>query len=342
VLVDGKPHRSIARAGDAISIVDQTKLPNAFERRTLRTYEEVAHAITTMQLRGAPLIGVAAAYGIALAMKEDAALLDRACETLLATRPTAVNLRWAVSWMQDVLVRTRREERAERAFLEADRLAEDDVTTSRGIGGNGLKLLAKIADYKKRVDVLTHCNAGWLATVDFGTALAPVYFAHDAGLNVHVWVSETRPRNQGALTAWELRVHGVPHTIVADNACGHLLARGAIDLCIVGADRVTARGDVANKIGTYLKALAARASNVPFYVAFPHSTIDWSLEDGAKIPIEERSPEEVTHISGARIAPEKSAAHNPAFDVTPRDLVTAFVTERGVCAPDGLRALYAK
>jgi methylthioribose-1-phosphate isomerase len=298
------------------------------------------HAIRSMQVRGAPLIGVTAAYGMALAMSEDPRSLAAAASALQGARPTAVNLRWAVEHMRRIL---KDDPREEAAWKEADLIAEEDVTTCRAIGAAGLRLMQKVAEYKQTVEVLTHCNAGWLACVDWGTALAPIYLAHDAGLRVHVWVSETRPRNQGSLlTAWELAAHGVPHTIVADNACGHLLARRKVDLAIVGADRVTARGDVANKIGTYLKALAARESNVPFYVAFPHSTIDWSLEDGKDIPIEERGMDEVTHVGKVRIAPERSVAYNPGFDITPARFVTAFVTERGICASNGLRALYAK
>ena len=311
----------------------------------LATFADVARAIRTMVVRGAPLIGVTAAYGVAIALATDPSdtAMSTAIAELLAARPTAVNLRWALERMRSRLASVSASERASIAFAEANTIAEEDVAACKAIGEAGLRLVKKIAEYKTRVEVLTHCNAGWLATVDWGTALAPIHRAHDAGLDVHVWVSETRPRNQGAsLTAWELGAHGVPHTIVADNACGHLLARGKVDLCMVGADRVTANGDVANKIGTYLKALAARESNVPFYVAFPESTVDWSTDDGAKIPIEERSADEITTIGGLRIAPENSPAFNPAFDVTPARLVTAFVTERGTCAAsrEGLRSVH--
>ena len=334
--VFGTPHRSIEAHPDGKSVVaiDQTKLPLVFEQVRLATLADVANAIRTMVVRGAPLIGVTAAYGVAIALRQGIAL-DEACATLLATRPTAVNLRWALDRMRKVA--------PERAFDEAGLIAEEDVAACKAIGEAGLRLVKKIADYKGRVRVLTHCNAGWLACVDWGTALAPIYRAHGEGIDVRVWVSETRPRNQGSqLTAWELGAHGIAHTIVADNACGHLLQRGEVDLCIVGADRVTANGDVANKIGTYLKALAAREASVPFYVAFPASTIDWTLDDGSAIPIEERSADEVTTIGGVRIAPEKSPAFNPAFDVTPASLVTAFVTERGTCpaSREGLRSIH--
>jgi methylthioribose-1-phosphate isomerase len=336
VLIDGKPTRTIEPIEGGVSILDQTRLPHAIERIVLRTAEDCAHAIRTMQVRGAPLIGVTAAYGLAFALKKDPTSAERASQLLLSSRPTAVNLRWAIERMRKAIAESID------PWIEAGKIAEEDVETCKAIGASGSRLIQKIAEYKPTVEVLTHCNAGWLACVDWGTALSPIYRAHDAGVRVHVWVSETRPRNQGALTAWELRSHGVPHTLVADNTCGHLLARGAVDLCIVGADRVTARGDVANKIGTYLKALAAREANVPFYVAFPHSTIDWTIERGEDIPIEERATDEVTHIGNVRIAPEGTAAYNPAFDVTPARLVTAFVTERGVCASDGLSTLYAK
>lgn len=349
VLVRGNPTRTIhlATDGRTVMAIDQTKLPHALEYVALRTLDEAAHAIRAMLVRGAPLIGVTAAYGVALGLRSDAsdASLALACETLRATRPTAVNLAWAVGRMRDVLSKVPASERVIVAYAEAGRIAEEDVACGKGIADAGLPLLQKIAEHKDRVEVMTHCNAGWLAAVDWGTALAPVYRAHDAGLSVHVWVSETRPRNQGAqLTAWELGAHGVPHTVVVDNACGHLLSRGRVDLCIVGADRVTATGDVANKVGTYLKALAAREAGVAFYVALPGSTIDWTLDDGTAIPIEERSEDEVTHIGGVRTTPIGSHAYNPAFDVTPARLVTALVTERGTCPATraGLRALYAR
>lgn len=334
--VFGTPKRTIEMHADGKSVVviDQTRLPGAFEQIRLASLSDVARAIQTMQVRGAPLIGVTAAYGMAIACAENISIAS-AFDTLLATRPTAVNLRWALERMRARLETAQASERPAIAFDEAAKIAEEDVACSKAIGEAGLRLLEKVHGYKGRVEVLTHCNAGWLATVDWGTALAPIYRAFDAGLSLHVWVSETRPRNQGALTAWELGAHGVPFTFVADNACGHLLARGKVDLCIVGADRVTANGDVANKVGTYLKAVAARENKVPFYVAFPESTIDWTLSDGGAIPIEERSPDEF-----ATDVP----VFNPAFDVTPARFVTAFVTERGTCAAsrEGLRQLYGR
>jgi methylthioribose-1-phosphate isomerase len=314
----------------------------------------VAHAIRAMQVRGAPLIGVAAAYGIALAMRRDAAdtALADAHAMLLATRPTAVNLRWALARMRALLQPLPPAERAEAAWREAGRIAEEDVAINRALGGHGAALIAAAYGRTRQpVRVLTHCNAGWIATVDYGTALSAVYQAHDAGVPVHVWVDETRPRNQGLLTAWELAAHGVPHTLVADNAGGHLMQRGEVDLVIVGADRVSRAGDVCNKIGTYLKALAAFDNGVPFYAAVPSPTIDWELADALReIPIEERAADEVRLVSGrdgdgrpAQVAlvDAATAVANPAFDVTPARLVTGIVTERGVAAPAGLAALFA-
>jgi methylthioribose-1-phosphate isomerase len=310
-----------------------------------------------MQVRGAPLIGVTAAYGVALAMRADASdgALVGAIDLLARQRPTAVNLRWALEEMRRHLAPIDPQARAAAALAHAGRLADQDVAMCKAIGEHGLSIIAEIAARKKpgeAVNVLTHCNAGWLACVDWGTATSPMYQAHDAGIALHVWVDETRPRNQGAaLTAFELGSHGVPHTLIADNAGGHLMQRGAVDLVIVGTDRVTAAGDVANKIGTYLKALAAKDSGVPFYVALPQSTIDWTLEDGFVIPIEERSEDEVLRLSGRTadgavqlvdIAPEGCRAANPAFDVTPARLVTGLITERGICAASraGLLGLY--
>ena len=309
-----------------------------------------------MIVRGAPLIGVTAAYGLALAMREDAseAGIERACATLAATRPTAINLRWALDRMAALLRAAPESERGSLARAEAARIADEDVASCRAIGEHGAAILAEIAARKTGpVNVLTHCNAGWLATVDWGTALAPIYVAHDAGVPVHVYVDETRPRNQGAaLTAFELNAHGVPHTVIADNAGGHLMQHGQVDICIVGSDRTTAAGDVCNKIGTYLKALAAGDNRVPFYAALPFSTIDWTLSDGVRdIPIEERDAREVTHLTGRMDAGEfatvavvspGSPVANPAFDVTPARLVTGLITERGVCAatPEGLTELY--
>ena len=357
--IDGKPYRTIWLGSDGVSveIIDQSKLPFALEIVALRSLEDAAHAIASMQVRGAPLIGATAAYGVALAMRDEAseAGLARACEVLAATRPTAVNLRWALDEMQTVLEPLAPADRIAAAFSRAAEICDEDVETCRRIGEHGVGLIEAHAAHKKgeTVNILTHCNAGWLATVDWGTALAPIYKAFDQGISVHVWVDETRPRNQGAsLTAFELGAYGVPHTIVADNTGGHLMQAGLVDLCIVGADRTTANGDVANKIGTYLKALAAKDNGVQFFVALPHSTIDWTLDDGRKIPIEQRNASEVTHMTGQRpdgtiatvaIAPPGSAAANYAFDVTPARLVTGFITERGVtpASREGLSLLYS-
>jgi methylthioribose-1-phosphate isomerase len=354
--IDGIPYRSVwvdQDDGWSIRIFDQTKLPWSVDVLRLTTWEEAAQAIRSMQVRGAPLIGAVAAYGVALAMRADPTTLDAVLAALNATRPTAINLRWALDRQRAALHNLPVEARAATAYAEAAAIADDDVETCRRIGENGLPLLAEVAARKGKVNVLTHCNAGWLATVDWGTALSPIYQAHDAGLDVHVWVDETRPRNQGAaLTAFELGAHGVAHTVIADNAGGHLMQHGEVDLCIVGTDRVTRQGDVANKIGTYLKALAARDNGVPFWVALPHSTLDWRVRDGvAEIPIEERSEAEVTELTGRtadgrietiRVAAEGSPAANPAFDVTPARLVTGLITERGRCdaSEAGLRGLY--
>lgn len=327
-----------------VEIIDQTVLPHRLEFRTLHSLEDAAEAISVMRVRGAPLIGATAAYGVALALAEDSSdkRVEAACARLLATRPTAVNLRWALEHMQNCLAPLQPAQRREAAWAEAAVLCDEDMLLNQSIGRHGQALIKR--QYEQRpgtVNVMTHCNAGWLATVDWGTALAPVYAAFEAGIPVHVWVSETRPRNQGAaLTAWELAQHGVPHTVIADNAAGHLMQHGQVDLVIVGADRVAANGDAANKIGTYLKALAARDNGVPFYVAVPGPTIDWRLADGAGIPIEQRAASEVTHIQGQAedgrvmsvcLTPAPSEAANPAFDVTPARLITALITERGVC-----------
>jgi methylthioribose-1-phosphate isomerase len=358
--VHGHPTRTITARGDTVEIIDQTALPHAFVIRPLRTAGEVAAAIATMQVRGAPLIGAAAAYGIWLAMRADAsdAALADARAALLATRPTAVNLRWALDTVAARLAPLAPGARADAARAAADAIADEDVAINRAIGRHALALI-RDAGARRRpgepIQVLTHCNAGWLATVDHGTALAGVYAAHDAGLPVHVWVDETRPRNQGAaLTAWELGAHGVPHTVIVDNAGGHLMQRGRVDAVLVGTDRTTAAGDVVNKIGTYLKALAARDCGIPFYVAAPSPSIDWTIDgagDTTGIPIEERSADEVTTIAGltaagdgarVRIAPAASAAENPGFDVTPARLVTGIITERGVApaSREGLARLF--
>ncbi len=361
--VDGAHYRTIwiAQDGDGagwqVEIIDQTRLPHSFETVRLTTLDEAAHAIGAMLVRGAPLIGATAAYGVALAMRADPSdeALDHACETLLLTRPTAVNLRWALDEMRAHLRNRPRGERVAAAYARAAEICDQDVAICEGLGRHGLALFEdhwRSKGQEGRLNVLTHCNAGWLATVDWGTALAPVYMAHDLGIPVHVWVDETRPRNQGAaLTAWELGKHGVPHTVIVDNAGGHLMQQGEVDLCITGTDRTAANGDVCNKIGTYLKALAAHDNGVPFYVALPGPTIDWTLADGSAIPIEERDPAEVAYIDGrledgghapVRLIPEGSAAANYAFDVTPARLVTALVTERGCCAAsgEGLAGLY--
>jgi methylthioribose-1-phosphate isomerase len=358
--VAGEPTRTIWLESDGatVGIIDQTKLPHALVKVQLHDLDEAAYAIRAMLVRGAPLIGAAAAYGVALAMRADASDegLAKACTVLLATRPTAVNLRWAIEDMQGVLTSLPPAQRLAAAYARAAAICDEDVAINHAIAAAGLPLIEAAWAKKKQqgvVEILTHCNAGWLAAVDWGMSLAPIYMAHDKGIPVHVWVDETRPRNQGAsLTAWELGQHGVPHTIIVDNAGGHLMQHGRVDLCIVGTDRTTAAGDVANKIGTYLKALAARDNDVPFYVALPSPTIDWSISDGvAQIPIEERDPSEVTHMTGltdagelvtVRLTPEKSAAANYGFDVTPARLVTALITERGVCPAtrEGLLGLF--
>jgi methylthioribose-1-phosphate isomerase len=345
--IDGKPTRTIWLESDGTSIgfIDQTQLPHRFVTTRLCTFDDAAHAIKSMQVRGAPLIGATAAYGLWLALRGDASdeALERAAATLLATRPTAINLKWALDEVTAAVRNRPRGERAVAALKRAQEIAEEDVAMNQAIGRNGLKLIEDIAARKNgtRVNVLTHCNAGWLATVDWGTATAPIYMAHDKGIDLHVFADETRPRNQGAsLTAWELGKHGVPHTVIPDNTGGHLMQHGMVDIVIVGTDRVTAKGDVCNKIGTYLKALAARDNNVPFYVALPSPTIDFSVSDGvAEIPIEQRGPEEVAIMSGktkdgriesVQIVPDGSPVANYAFDVTPARLVSGLITERGV------------
>jgi methylthioribose-1-phosphate isomerase len=357
--IDGKAWRTIFLDGDGwtVRVIDQTRLPFALETLPLTTPEDAAVAICDMVVRGAPLIGITAAYGVALGLRRDPSdgNLARVAALLGDTRPTAVNLRWALARMLRVLQPLAPESRAARAYAEAAAIADEDAAACEAIGRHGLPILERLslAAGRRPLNVLTHCNAGWLACVDWGTALAPIYKAHDAGVAVHVWVDETRPRNQGAsLTAYELGAHGVPCTVIADNAGGHLMQHGRVDACIVGTDRTTASGDVANKIGTYLKALAARDNGVPFYVALPSSTIDWGLEDGVRdIPIEERSPREVTHLRGraadgavheVEVTAPGAAAANPAFDVTPARLVTGLITERGTCeaSAEGLRSLF--
>jgi methylthioribose-1-phosphate isomerase len=381
--IHGTPWRTIGleEGGTAVWVIDQTLLPHRFETRSLRSLEDAAEAIATMVVRGAPLIGVTGAYGLMLALQRDPSTssLQAAFERLNATRPTAVNLRWALERVRDRVAPLPEAERAAAAGAEAAAIAEEDVAMCSAIGDHGLAIFRQIAAARpsdrqgEPLRVLTHCNAGWLATVDWGTALAPIYKAHRAGIPIQVWVDETRPRNQGAsLTAFELAQEGVPHTVIVDNAGGHLMQHGQVDLVIVGTDRTTRRGDVCNKIGTYLKALAARDNNVPFYVALPFSTIDWSLDDGvAEIPIEARSEREVTHIQGllspeqggaaadgagggggasgeagrlvtVQLTPSGSPGFNPGFDVTPARLVSGLITERGVAPASeaGLRGLY--
>jgi methylthioribose-1-phosphate isomerase len=347
--VDGKSMRSIWLEPDgSVGIIDQTALPHQLVTARLTTLDDTAHAIRAMLVRGAPLIGATAAYGICLALRADASdeALDRACATLLRTRPTAINLKWALDEMVAAVRNRARGERVAAAYRRAEEISALDIAINTAIGQNGLPLIEAAANRKKPgqpVNVLTHCNAGWLAAVDVGTATAPIYLAHDSGVAVHVFADETRPRNQGAsLTAWELGRHGVPHTVIADNTGGHLMQHGLIDLVIVGTDRVTATGDVCNKIGTYLKALAARDNNIPFYVALPSPTIDFSISDGlTEIPIEERGADEVATMTGrtaqggiatVRIVPDGSPVANYGFDVTPARLISGLITERGVVA----------
>lgn len=355
--INGKPARTlrVTEEGWPVEIIDQTQLPHRLNYVTLKTADDAAYAIKAMLVRGAPLIGVTAAYGVALAMRRDAsdASLDDVIGFLASQRPTAVNLRWALEQMRAALQPLKPDARVAAAYVRAAELAEEDVEMCRRIGVHGLAIVKAIAARKGGpVNILTHCNAGWLACIDWGTATSPIYHAHDAGIPIHVFVDETRPRNQGAsLTAFELGQHGVPHSLVVDNAGGHFMQQGEIDLVITGADRVAANGDAANKIGTYLKALAAKDNGVPFFIAMPKSTIDWSIEDGSHIPIEERDQDEVLRMSGlagngrfvsVAIAPEGTTARNPAFDVTPARLITGLITERGVCVASraGLLSLY--
>ncbi|MCF8466869.1 MAG: S-methyl-5-thioribose-1-phosphate isomerase [Sneathiella sp.] len=360
--VDGVPYRSIWLADDgwSVDIIDQTRLPHEFRVEKLTTWQQAAHAISAMLVRGAPLIGATAAYGICLGLrkKADNDHLKTISEKLIATRPTAVNLRWAIRAMQDLLLPLPENARLAAAYEKAAQICDEDAAINSAIGDHGLEVFKRIWEAKGktgRLNILTHCNAGWLATVDWGTALSPIYKAHNAGIPVHVWVDETRPRNQGAhLTCWELGKHGVDHTLIVDNAGGHLMQHGLVDLCITGTDRTTAAGGVCNKIGTYLKALAARDNNVPFYVALPGPTIDWEIDNGVKdIPIEVRGSHEVDYIqglngegeiAGVRILPSSSRSANYAFDVTPARLVTGLITERGVseASKTGLAKLYQR
>ena len=346
-------YRSIWPIGEnAVGIVDQTRLPHAFATRTVTGSDEMIEAIKTMAVRGAPLIGVAGAYGLALAMRDDAsdAHLASTHQRLNAARPTAVNLRWALDRMQALLSPLPVAQRVSAAWLEAASIANEDVALNQSIGRHAAHLLQTMyAKTQRPLQVLTHCNTGWLATVDYGTALSGIYQAHDAGVPLHIWVGETRPRNQGLLTAWELAAHGVPHTLTVDSAGGHLMQRGDVDVVLVGADRVTSCGDVANKIGTYMKALAAHDNQVPFYAAVPSPTIDWLLHDASDMPIEERASDEIGRLSGIgpdgelsslRIVDQNTSVANPAFDITPARLITGIVTERGIAAPAELAKLF--
>ena len=353
--INNKNYRTIWFEKNLVKIIDQTKLPHQFVIKSLKTVNDAIYAIKTMEVRGAPLIGATAAYGLVLSIieKNDLPFLKKTSEDLIASRPTAINLKWAIDRMMKKLLGVDSNEILKMALEEAKAIAEEDVNFCKNIGTNGLKIIEDIANKKKdTVNILTHCNAGWLATIDWGTATSPIYHAHKKGIKVHVWVDETRPRNQGAnLTSYELNEEGIPNTIIADNTGGILMQRGQVDMCIVGTDRTLSNGDVCNKIGTYLKALAAKDNNVPFYVALPSSTIDWNIKDHKEIPIEERNSEELSHIEGldkdnklqkVLIYPQKSKAMNLAFDVTPAKYITGLITEKGVCeaSEQGLKGLF--
>ena len=353
--IENKSYKTIWFENNLVKIIDQTKLPHQFFIKDLKTVKDAINAIKTMEVRGAPLIGATAAYGLVLSIieKNDLSLLKKSSEDLIASRPTAINLKWAVDRMMKKLTGVNNKDILKIALDEAKAIKEEDEGFCKKIGLNGLKIIEEISNKKKNtVNILTHCNAGWLATIDWGTATSPIYHAHQKGIKVHVWVDETRPRNQGAnLTSYELNEEGIPNTIIADNTGGILMQRGKIDMCIVGTDRTLSTGDVANKIGTYLKALAAHDNNVPFYVALPSSTIDWDINDFKKIPIEERNSEELSQVEGVdekgnvkkvQIYPKKSKAMNLAFDITPAKYVTGLITEKGVCeaSSEGLKKLY--
>ena len=353
--IKNREYRTIWYENDVVKIIDQTKLPHQFIVKDLKTVKDAINAIKTMEVRGAPLIGGAAAYGIFLAVKENSDLkfVQKCSKDLIQSRPTAINLKWAVDRMMKKLSGINSDEILKIALEEAITICDEDVNFCKKIGLNGLKIIEEIYSKKKdTVNILTHCNAGWLATIDWGTATSPIYHAHKKGIKVHIWVDETRPRNQGAnLTSYELNEEGIPNTIIADNTGGILMQRGQVDMCIVGTDRTLSNGDVCNKIGTYLKALAAKDNNIPFYVALPSSTIDWNMKNHKKIPIEERNSEELSHIEGLDeenklrrilIYPQKSKAMNLAFDVTPAKYVTGFITEKGVCkaSEQGLQDLF--
>jgi len=353
--IEGKEYRTIWFENNSVKIIDQTKLPHQFTIKDLLTVEDAVKAIKTMEVRGAPLIGATAAYGLVLSIieKKDQSFLKKSSENLIASRPTAINLKWAVDRMMNKLSGVNSVEILKIALEEAKTIVEEDVEFCKKIGMNGLRIIEDIANKKKdTVNILTHCNAGWLATIDWGTATSPIYQAHKKGIKVHVWVDETRPRNQGAnLTSYELNEEGIPNTIIADNTGGILMQKGQVDMCIVGTDRTLSNGYVCNKIGTYLKALAAKDNNVPFYVALPSSTIDWSIKDPKDIPIEEREPTELSHIEGldkdnkfqkVLIYPQKSKVLNLAFDITPAKLITGLITEKGICkaSEKGLKELF--
>ena len=353
--IEGKSYKTIWFENNLVKIIDQTKLPHQFIIKDLKTVKDAINAIKTMEVRGAPLIGATAAYGLVLSIieKNDLSFLKKSSEDLISARPTAINLKWAVDRMIKKLSGINNKDILKIALAEAKAISEEDEEFCKNIGLNGLKIIEKIANKKKdTVNILTHCNAGWLATIDWGTATSPIYHAHQKGIKVHVWVDETRPRNQGAnLTSYELNEEGISNTVITDNAGGILMQRGEVDMCIVGTDRTLSNGDVCNKIGTYLKALSAKDNNVPFYVALPSSTIDWSIKDHRKIPIEERNSEELSHVEGVdenneikkvRIYPQKSKSLNLAFDVTPAKLITGLITEKGVCeaSEKGLKGLF--
>ena len=353
--IEGKFYKTIWFDNNLVKIIDQTKLPHQFIIKNLKTVGDAINAIKTMEVRGAPLIGATAAYGLVLSIIEnnDLSFLKMSSKELIAARPTAINLKWAVDRMMQKLSGVNDKDILKIALAEAKKITEEDEEFCKNIGLNGLKIIEEIANKKKdTVNILTHCNAGWLATIDWGTATSPIYHAHQKGIKVHVWVDETRPRNQGAnLTSYELNEEGISNTVITDNAGGILMQRGEVDMCIVGTDRTLSNGDVCNKIGTYLKALSAKDNNVPFYVALPSSTIDWSIKDHREIPIEERNSEELSHVEGVdenneikkvRIYPQKSKSLNLAFDVTPAKLVTGLITEKGICeaSEKGLKGLF--
>ena len=353
--IENKAYRTIWFENDLVKIIDQTKLPHQFVIKDLKTVKDAINAIKTMEVRGAPLIGATAAYGLVLSIieKNDLSFLKKSSEDLIASRPTAINLKWAVDRMMKKLSGVNEKDILKIALDEAKAIVEEDISFCKNIGLNGLKIIEEIYNKKKNtVNILTHCNAGWLATIDWGTATSPIYHAHQKGIKIHVWVDETRPRNQGAnLTSYELNEEGISNTVITDNAGGILMQRGQVDMCIVGTDRTLSNGDVCNKIGTYLKALSAKDNNIPFYVALPSSTIDWSIKDHKKIPIEERNSEELSHVEGidenkkikkVRIYPQKTKSLNLAFDVTPAKLVTGLITEKGICeaSEKGLKGLF--